>query len=400
MRDLGFAKLDDQDLSIITSVPILRSQFRTESAVPVKVKFTCRFARLVAPCLLVLASGCLSLLRNDCSIESGQIPKTKSAKTLFSWAVGETDDDKASDTGNDKRNGKVGDEKRDAEKSQDDPKAKNDKTEKGADKGESNDEKNGRPEPKAANGNDADEPKPLESDRPDFTEASSTVGRGRIQLESGYTFIRDRANGSTSNSHSYPELLLRIGLFADWFELRLGQNFGNSRTLAPAFVENLAGRDDAYLGVKLALTEQKKYLPETALILQTTVPTGHRDFTAEQVLPGVNYLFGWDVIKDCLSCGGSLQANRAFDDVGHYYVEVAQSLTVGYTLTQKLGAYTEWFAFYPSGALSPDVGPQHYFDGGFTYKVTDNLQLDIRAGVGLNRHADDFFVGSGFAVRY
>jgi hypothetical protein len=37
---------------------------------------------------------------------------------------------------------------------------------------------------------------PLASDRPDFTESSSTVGRGIWQLESGYTFIEDRAGGT------------------------------------------------------------------------------------------------------------------------------------------------------------------------------------------------------------
>ena len=37
------------------------------------------------------------------------------------------------------------------------------------------------------------EEEPLASDRPDFTEASSTVGRGRVQLEAGYTLVRDRA---------------------------------------------------------------------------------------------------------------------------------------------------------------------------------------------------------------
>ena len=44
--------------------------------------------------------------------------------------------------------------------------------------------------------------------------------------------------------------------------------------------------------------------------------------------------------------------------------------------------------------------PQHYFNGGFTYRLTPDIQFDVRTGVGLNRHADDFFAGTGFAVRY
>lgn len=253
------------------------------------------------------------------------------------------------------------------------------------------------------------------TDRPDFTEASSTVGKGRVQLEAGYTFTRDRTNGERFSSHSYPETLLRVGMFAEWFELRLGQNFGSERTTLPDGSRLRAnGADDLYLGVKLGLTEQKAWHPEMALILQMTVPTGTSDFSAREVLPGVNLLYGWDVVKDRVSIGGSTQANSVRGDFElpdfmglgqavtgkHTYLLLAQSLTVNYTLTEKLGAYTEWFAFFPHSAVGPEIGPEHYLDGGFTYKVTPAFQLDIRAGVGLNRHAADFFAGSGFAVKY
>jgi hypothetical protein len=240
----------------------------------------------------------------------------------------------------------------------------------------------------------------ITTDRPDFTEASSTVGKGRIQLEAGYTFTRDRSGGVTTTGHSYPEALLRVGALTDWLEFRLGQNFGNSREGALNGVFNTNGPDDLYLGVKLGLTEQQGVFPETAIILQTTLPTGHGDFTAGKVQPGYNLLYGWDVIKNRLTLAGSTQANRAINDVGKGYLELAQSLTVGYGLAEKLGAYTEFFAFFPAGATISGVGPEYYFNGGFTYQLTHNLQFDIRAGVGLNKRADDFFAGSGFAVRY
>ncbi|MCE9562381.1 MAG: transporter [Planctomycetes bacterium] len=59
-----------------------------------------------------------------------------------------------------------------------------------------------------------------------------------------------------------------------------------------------------------------------------------------------------------------------------------------------------WFAFFPTGVIVAVVGPQQYLDGGFTLRVTPNIQFEIRAGVGLNRQSDDFFAGTGFAVRY
>lgn len=44
--------------------------------------------------------------------------------------------------------------------------------------------------------------------------------------------------------------------------------------------------------------------------------------------------------------------------------------------------------------------PEHYFNGGFTFPITNNLQFDVRAGLGLNEAADDYFLGAGGAVRY
>lgn len=54
----------------------------------------------------------------------------------------------------------------------------------------------------------------------------------------------------------------------------------------------------------------------------------------------------------------------------------------------------------PAGASAPGTFPEYYFDSGVTFRVTDNLQFDFRAGVGLNRPADDFFVASGFVVLF
>lgn len=260
----------------------------------------------------------------------------------------------------------------------------------------------------------------LTSDRPDFTEASSTVGRGRVQFEGGYTYIGDRNRGVRTHTHSYPEGLLRIGMFADWFELRLGQNvFAQSsrggRPAGPlpgpgfpaepgggntgaARVSDV-GASDLYLGAKLALTKQKGVLPETALIIQGTVPTGARAFTADRVLYGFNYLFSWE-LNDTLSFGGSFQGNSAVDDTDRNHIFFSQSLSVGYKLAKNLTGYTEWFAFYPAFATNTGGGAQHYLDGGLQYFLTKNFALDVRVGVGLSRSADDLFAGAGFVVRY
>jgi hypothetical protein len=254
----------------------------------------------------------------------------------------------------------------------------------------------------SGNGGDEDEPEEedrLQSDRPDFTEASTTVGRGRVQLEGGYTYFGDTTRGVRTITHSYPEALLRIGMFADWFELRLGETVFSETVTQNGIRTRNSGSADLYLGAKLALTKQKGVMPESALILQGTVPTGARAFTANRVLYGFNYLFGWDV-TDIISVGGSFQANKSVDDTGRSYVLFAQSLTINYAIAKNLTAFTEWFAFYPAYANDTGSGGQHYYDGGFQYFVTNDFALDIRLGVGLSRSASDFFTGVGFVVRY
>jgi hypothetical protein len=238
---------------------------------------------------------------------------------------------------------------------------------------------------------------PLASDRPDFTEASSTVGRGVLQLEMGYTYIADNEGVIHNRSHSYPELLARIGLLADWFEFRVAYNHATDGTDAgPLPLEQFSGGEDLYLGFKFGLTPQQGILPEMAIVPQWTVPTGSDEFSADIVLPGVNWLYGWD-INDWLSTAGSTQINKAVDDVDSIYYEFAQSWTIGFSLTEHWGAYTEWFVLVPSGS---DVArTQHYFNGGFIFPVTNNLQFDIRAGVGLSDASDDFFAGAGMVVR-
>jgi hypothetical protein len=233
----------------------------------------------------------------------------------------------------------------------------------------------------------------LDPDRPHFPEAVTTVGLDRAVLESGYTFSRKDA----AFTHSLPEALLRVGVVADWFELRAGQSFLAERRSVGGTTTTASGAQDLYLGAKLAVSAQRGILPAIALIPQMTVPTGSADVTARRVLPGLNADFSWEVIENRFGIELLVANNRVRDDVGAHH-ELATGLTGVVQLTRKLEAFAEWDAFYPTGGPT-EVGPRHYAVGGLVYFVTPDLALDVRAGVGLNSHADDFVAGVGFAVR-
>jgi hypothetical protein len=239
--------------------------------------------------------------------------------------------------------------------------------------------------------------RPLASDRPDFTEASSTVGRGITQIEMGYTRFFDDTPAERTLSHSFPEILLRQGIGRDWLELRVGWTYNSQSQALGAISGTAHGADDLYLGAKLALTPQQSWLPEMALVPQMTVPVGG-PFSAQRVLPGINWLYGWD-INEQYAFGGSTQYNLSVDEFTRsLHGEFAQSFTIGRSWTERLHSYVEWFLLTPVGADSE--GTEHYFDGGLTYLLTENLQLDIRIGKGVSADATDYFTGAGVVIRF
>ncbi len=239
---------------------------------------------------------------------------------------------------------------------------------------------------------------PLVTERPYFSKSAVTVGYHVIQLETGYTFAYDSAGDDRTRSHSFPESLLRVGMFAEWFEFRIDWNYLEEQTEIGGVEDTVSGAEDLRLGMKLALTPQECLLPETAIILQMTVPSGSSELTADEVLPGFNYLYSWDINEEW-STGGSTAINGAIDDVSlDSYTEFSQSWTLGHSWTDRVGSYVEWFVIAPTSADTNRV--ENYFNGGFTVLFNNDLQWDIRAGVGLNSAADDFFTGTGLSFRY
>ena len=238
----------------------------------------------------------------------------------------------------------------------------------------------------------------LIGDRPDFIEASTTVGLGVKQIELGYTYSFNNDGTTQARGHSNPEMLWRLGFYAEWLELRIGYNFSESRERTGGVETNTRGGEDLYLGFKFALTPQDGVLPETAMLLQATVPTGDDSVTAGETLPAITYIYSWE-LNEKWALAGQTQVGRAIDgSTTRPYTEFSQAVGLARTFNGKLGGYFEWFCMIPDGA--DDAPREHYMDGGFAYQVNNNLQFDVRVGFGVSDSADDYFAGLGVIYRY
>ena len=128
--------------------------------------------------------------------------------------------------------------------------------------------------------------------------------------------------------------------------------------------------------------EAPRRLPEPVLV-------------AGDVDPQLILAWAYD-LTDRLGVAGNVGLGTPTAD-GHRYLETTASISLGYAITEQIGSYVEYFGLYPNDHHSDC---SHNINGGFTYLIDDNFQIDARAGTGLNEEAPDFFTGVGFAWRF
>jgi hypothetical protein len=249
-----------------------------------------------------------------------------------------------------------------------------------------------------SSGGDSPWDKPLESDRPGFGDSPSTVGCGVCQLEIGYTYSYDREGNTSEITHTYPQSLLRVGEFANWFELRVSwsQEQDTDRVFGVSSHTDV-GSQDMNVGFKIALTPQEQWLPKTGLVVDATLPTGSRAFTSDKFLPEVEYIYEWQITKELTFDALTFLTDQADPVSNREFLAISEGVGPTQKLNDKLSAYLQWHITTPHEADTFQT--QQVFEGGFLLLLSNNLQWDAEYGVGLNSATPDYFVGTGLSMR-
>ena len=131
----------------------------------------------------------------------------------------------------------------------------------------------------------------LVTDRPDQTEASSTVGKGILQIETGGLYETFEDNNIKTENYTYNTTLVRYGIL-DNMELRVGWDFveGVTKVNGNKLDNITSGFSPLLLGVKIDITEEKGAMPEIAFIGHIfPVFTASHDYRPETT--GVDFRF-------------------------------------------------------------------------------------------------------------
>jgi hypothetical protein len=242
----------------------------------------------------------------------------------------------------------------------------------------------------------------IETERHDFTQSTKTVGRHVGQIELGYTYFYKDFEEEIEQAHTTPELLFRFGLTDD-VEFRVRWNY------AWNFVDeavNGEGGEDLRYGFKLAVTEQCDWVPESALEVRFTAPTGGSAFTTEHFEFGLDYIYGWEFCEGWSLTGATQFGTNGLGDFGLIPEEPSadrfmlwgQSVAIGTELSDRNTIYNEVYGLF-SYALADNYRIVIY-NAGIDHYVTDNFVLDFRVGIGLTPDSDDLFAGFGGGYRF
>lgn len=223
----------------------------------------------------------------------------------------------------------------------------------------------------------------LSTDRPDQTEAPFVIPYRTVQIESGLLHVKE----SVLIKKNLPSVLWRISL-SEIMEMRIITT--HARTRLGTHVES--GIEPVEFGFKLKVCSEKGIRPNIGFIQHVAIPG-----LASENLKASNYVTNFRFAaqhtmseKINLSYNAGMEWEPGLSEAGFIY-----TLAVGFGITGKLSGFAELFGIIPEKDKSI-----HSFDGGFTYLLLPNLQLDVSAGAGFKNTSEDYFIGTGISWRF
>lgn len=231
----------------------------------------------------------------------------------------------------------------------------------------------------------------VDADRPGLLAATTVVGRGRVQLESGVQ------RSWTTNADSATSLLnvptmVRIGVSERW-ELQVGDTLIN-RVSDRVGVDTQSGRGwgDLSLGVKTA-HEGSGRRPGIVAYGTIGVPTGSDAFSSGALLASTLLQLTWD-LSERVSVGGvGGYAHALKREAGTASGLVGGS--IGVALPGDWATYVEVGAFPVQGG--PDSGT---VGGGVTRIVRERVQFDASLNRGIHAPSARWTFGAGVSVLF
>ena len=244
----------------------------------------------------------------------------------------------------------------------------------------------------------------MSTDRPDRTESPYTVDAGHFQIEMDvFSYSYDRHNSDRNDvraeSLSIAPVNLKLGLYNN-VDLQLVLETYNSVRVHDrdaSTVVKQRGIGDVIPRLKFNLWGNDGGRTAFGVMPFVKLPTNQDRLGNNSVEGGVIF-----PLAVALPHGVGMGVMSEFDFIrdesgGGHHAEFVNTLTFSRDLFGALGGYVEFFSAVSAESDSSWVGT---FDCGFTYGLTEDIQLDAGVNIGVTRPADDWNPFLGITWRY
>ncbi len=232
------------------------------------------------------------------------------------------------------------------------------------------------------------------SDRPDLTESPITVDVGHFQIETSFfDYNTNVDSGVRDRDWALLETNLKLGI-AHNFDLQFVFTPLTRVTTDEGGVSDTTdGFEDAQIRLKMNVWGNDGGDTALGIMPYITIPSGN-DLSHDHVEGGVIVPFGTDIMEG-LGFGAQLELDIVYnEEEDDYETELMHTMVFGPSITENLGIYLEYV-----GTITEDKY-QAIFSNGITYRVNEDLQLDVGSRIGLNAATDDFGIFAGFTRRF
>lgn len=229
---------------------------------------------------------------------------------------------------------------------------------------------------------------PIVADRPGFSTGTYTVKPGNLNLEVGYQYALN-TNSNNQTTQTLPLLVLRVGL-SPKIELDLlwdGWNIDNADNQRTE-----TSSADLSIGGKYRIHESDKY--NLSLLGLISLPTGSAPSTSNNIDPLIGVLWDYSLSSQAALFGVIQASSFKYENTRVYDTQVA--IGASFTHTDIIGSFIEIYGIQASEAKIED---EAVINGGITYLLSNDIQLDINAGAGLNKYSNNF-IGVGIARQF
>ncbi len=228
---------------------------------------------------------------------------------------------------------------------------------------------------------------PISTNRPSISQGASVVPKGTIQVEIGISYYKDTPNDTKIKAHTYPDMLLRFGVL-DRLELQLLGSIQDTVEHLPQRRRRVNGIGPVAIGFVGKILDEKKYIPDIAIIGTLTLPLGGKEFRPKHVEPFVLLAVSKEISeKSSVSINGGYSWSEG-NPTSHLI------LNPGTALSDAISVYIEVARDKEKGQKA-----SYIVDAGILWLIKNNLQIDLAVGRQLNSLATDFFITSGISVR-